>query len=197
MTNPAHFEELVHRLAYIIDPDRPPGIAAQNLARAAVALVRDRSGAQGVALEQALNRLAMSARFARVPARKRDSWGNRISSCPVYGIVDEPEPPTEPDGGRRLSSPRPEALSGGPEVSTRPPMLLGPEGPVREAPGGGPVPEGHEGGIEDPDWVQLDVIPAGRNGLPQSRRIVCDFLSEEGSCDGESAACEGCPKRGA
>jgi hypothetical protein len=140
MTNPALFEEVVHRLAYAIDPDRPPGIAARNLARAAVALVHDRSGAQAVALEQALNRLAMSARFARF---------GQAPCCPMYGIDDEPEPPTEPDGGRRLSSPHPEAPSGGPEVSTRPPMLLGPEGPVREAPPGGPVPEGHERGV----WV--------------------------------------------
>jgi hypothetical protein len=43
-------------------------------------------------------------------------------------------------------------------------------------------------GIE-PAWLT--------EGKRASRRVVCDFLSEQGECDGESAACEGCPKRGA
>ncbi len=46
----------------------------------------------------------------------------------------------------RLPQPSQGQPSGGPEGSSWPPMLLGPEGPVREAPRGGPVPAGHEGG---------------------------------------------------
>jgi hypothetical protein len=55
---PTSNEVLIRELAKEIDSDEPPGMAARNLARAAVCLVRDRSGPQAVLLEAELNKLA-------------------------------------------------------------------------------------------------------------------------------------------
>lgn len=56
--NAFDFEKLVRSLAVAIDPDEPIGMAAGNLARAIVALVRDRGGKEAVLLEGAVNELA-------------------------------------------------------------------------------------------------------------------------------------------
>ncbi len=62
---PDKLEQLIRLLACAIDDDEPPGLAAMKLARAAVALVRKRSGREALDLERALNRLAFEAKFDR------------------------------------------------------------------------------------------------------------------------------------
>lgn len=71
-------ELLIRELAQSIDSDQPPGIAARNLARAAVCLVRDRSGPQAVLLEAELNQLA--ARYHRSPVDEQ--WQNETNPKP-------------------------------------------------------------------------------------------------------------------
>jgi hypothetical protein len=58
-------ERVIRDLACLIDPDEPPGLAANALARAVVALVRDRGGLQATLMEPAIHAIAFDPRFAR------------------------------------------------------------------------------------------------------------------------------------
>jgi hypothetical protein len=62
--NSVQKEELVARLALVIDSDRPPGLAARTLARSVISLVRDRGGKEAAVLAEELDRFAVS--FPRV-----------------------------------------------------------------------------------------------------------------------------------
>ena len=78
MTDPIRIERLVHELATIIDADEPPGLAAHQLAKAVVSLVKDRESPQAILLTDMLNRLH--------PLFKR--WE---SVCPNEAEIDEQE----------------------------------------------------------------------------------------------------------
>lgn len=56
--SPIETEHLVRQLARAIDADEPPGMAAGNLARAVVYLVKDREPREAVILEERINHIA-------------------------------------------------------------------------------------------------------------------------------------------
>jgi hypothetical protein len=60
---PANKERIIRELAALIDFDSPPGLAANELARAAVSLVVDRESPQALLLADEIN--ALHRRFPR------------------------------------------------------------------------------------------------------------------------------------
>ncbi len=62
--NPVELEDLVRRLARVIDPDEPPGLAAHQLARSVVSLVKNRGGLEAARLIAPIDRLAEEVRRA-------------------------------------------------------------------------------------------------------------------------------------
>jgi hypothetical protein len=65
MSSDRECERIVGALAMLIDADEPPGLAARELARTVVSLVRDRESPDAVRISGALIRLG-----ARFPRRK-------------------------------------------------------------------------------------------------------------------------------
>lgn len=84
-------EHLVVILAAEIDHDEPPGLAAHQLARAALCLIRNRDGAQAVLLETELNKL--HPKYPR-PDEELVSEGSiplACESCHMHGIRTNPK----------------------------------------------------------------------------------------------------------
>lgn len=77
---------LIEGLAHVIEPDRPPGLAAHTLARSVVALVRDRGGAGAGALAAELD--ALDELHPRGPDGLADEHGrDRVMFVGHFDVV--------------------------------------------------------------------------------------------------------------
>lgn len=63
MINSVEFEHLVGRVAQLIDRDEPPGLAAKQLARATLCLIKNREPKQALLIEKKM--LDMDDEFPR------------------------------------------------------------------------------------------------------------------------------------